>query len=290
MPAAAEMQDSGVVAMEHVADIRWDPGPGSQRAFFSLVALLFAASAAVTIAWCAAMADMGEISMPGGWMLSMTWMPMCEQTWFGAAASFIGMWIVMMVAMMLPSLAPVLWQYRQAAGVAGGARANRLTAVVGLGYFSIWALLGAAVFAAGAALAEAAQQLPALARVIPAASGAVVVLAGALQFSRWKARHLACCRPAPAGGLPGDAGLASVHSAWRHGLRLGRHCGYTCAGMTALLLVLGVMDLRAMAVVMAAITLERLAPTGDRVARVIGVGIIAAGLFLIARAAGLAWL
>jgi predicted metal-binding membrane protein len=47
------------------------------------------------------------------------------------------------------------------------------------------------------------------------------------------------------------------------------------------------MDLRAMAVVMAAITVERLAPAGQRVARVIGAVVAGAGLFLIAQAAGL---
>jgi predicted metal-binding membrane protein len=55
----------------------------------------------------------------------------------------------------------------------------------------------------------------------------------------------------------------------------------------AILLVIGVMDLRAMAVVGAAITVERLAPAGERVARAIGGLVIGAGLFLIARAAGL---
>jgi predicted metal-binding membrane protein len=47
------------------------------------------------------------------------------------------------------------------------------------------------------------------------------------------------------------------------------------------------MDLRAMAVVTAAITVERLAPAGERVARAIGVVLVAAGLLLIVRAAGL---
>jgi predicted metal-binding membrane protein len=79
-----------------------------------------------------------------------------------------------------------------------------------------------------------------------------------------------------------DAGTA-----WRHGLRLGRHCSYCCSGLTAILLVNGVMDLRAMAVVTAAITVERLAPAGERVARAIGAAIVGAGLLLIARAAGL---
>jgi predicted metal-binding membrane protein len=53
------------------------------------------------------------------------------------------------------------------------------------------------------------------------------------------------------------------------------------------LLVMGVMDLRAMAGVTAAITVERIAPAGERVARVTGVIIICAGLFLVARAVGL---
>jgi predicted metal-binding membrane protein len=55
----------------------------------------------------------------------------------------------------------------------------------------------------------------------------------------------------------------------------------------AILLVIGVMDLRAMAVVAAAITLERLAPSGERVARAIGVVVVGAGLVLIGRASGL---
>ena len=46
--------------------------------------------------------------MPGGWSMSMAWMRMPGQTWPGAAASFLAMWAVMMVAMMLPSLVPML--------------------------------------------------------------------------------------------------------------------------------------------------------------------------------------
>jgi predicted metal-binding membrane protein len=76
-------------------------------------------------------------------------------------------------------------------------------------------------------------------------------------------------------------------TAWRHGLRLGLHCSYCAAGLTAILLVLGVMELRAMAVVGAAITIERLAPAGERVARAIGAVVVGAGLLLIARATGL---
>jgi predicted metal-binding membrane protein len=250
-------------------------------AFFGLSALLFAASAAATILWCVSMSAMSGMPMPGGWTMSMAWMRMPGQTWPGAAASFLSMWIVMMIAMMLPSLVPVLWRYRQAVG---GTRLGRLTALVGLGYFSVWTGFGLAAFSVGTALAAVEMKQAAVARAVPIAGGLVVLIAGAFQFTAWKAHRLACCREAPGRGrtLPADTGTA-----WRQGLRLGLDCSYCCAGLTAILLVIGVMDLRAMAVVMAAITIERLAPAGERVARAIGTVVVAAGVFLIARAAGL---
>jgi predicted metal-binding membrane protein len=259
-------------------------GRASERAFFGISALLFAASAAVTIFWCASMSAMGEMPMPGGWTMSMAWMRMPGQTWPGAAASFLGMWVVMMVAMMLPSLVPMLWHYRQAVGRTGETRLGRLTALVGVGYFFVWAVFGMAAFPVGVALAAVEMQLPVLARAVPIAVGVVVLITGAVQFTAWKAHQLACCRPASGRcrTLPADAGAA-----WRHGLRLGLHCSYCCAGLTAVLLAIGVMDLRAMAVVTAAISTERLAPAGERIARAIGAVVVGAGLFLIARAAGL---
>lgn len=223
--------------------------------------------------------------MPGGWMMSMTWMRLSGQTWPGVAAAFLVMWTVMMVAMMLPSLVPMLWRYRQALNRTGETRLAWLTALVGAGYFSVWTAFGLVAFPLGAALAEIEMQQPALARAVPAAVSVVFLIAGALQFSAWKADHLACCSKAAGTGRPlsADAGTA-----WRHGLRLGLHCSYCCVGLTAILLVSGVMDLRVMAVVTAAITVERLAPAADqRVARVIGASAIGAGLFLIVRAATL---
>ncbi len=256
----------------------------SQRAFFGVSALLFAASAAVTIVWCGSMSAMGEMRMPGGWSMSMAWMRMPGQTWPGAAASFLGMWAVMMVAMMLPSLVPMLWRYRQAVGRTGERRLGRLTALVGVGYFLVWIAFGMAAFPLGAALATIEMQQPALARAVPIVVGMVVLIAGSLQLTAWKACHLGCCREAPGRGrtLPADAGTA-----WRHGLRLGLHCSRCCTGLMVILLVIGVMDLRAMAVVAAAITVERLAPAGERIAGAIGAVVVGAGLTLIARAAGL---
>jgi predicted metal-binding membrane protein len=220
--------------------------------------------------------------MPGGWTMSTAWMRMPGQTWLGAAASFLGMWVVMMVAMMLPSLVPMLLRYRQAVGRTGGTRLGWLTALVGVGYFFVWTGFGMAAFPLGVALAAVEMQLPALARAVPTAVGVVVLTAGALQFTAWKARYLACCRePAGRGCTP----PADAATAWRYGLRLGLHCSRCCVGLMAILLVIGVTDLRAMAVIATAITVERLAPAGERVARAIGAVIVAAGLLLIALAA-----
>jgi len=195
----------------------------------------------------------------------MSTMPMSGQPWLGAAASFLAMWIVMMVAMMLPALVPALWRYRQAG-------LGRLTALVGVGYFVVWTVFGIAAYPLVVALPSTA----------PIAVGAIVLLAGSLQFTAWKDRHLTCCRDAGRDGVRADAGTA-----WRHGLRLGLHCSQCCVGLMAILLVIGVMNVLAMAVVAAAITVERLAPAGERVARATGAVALGAGVFLIARAAGL---
>lgn len=219
----------------------------------------------------------------------MGWTPMHGQTWLGAGASFLAMWTVMMVVMMLPVLVPMLGRYRRAVGRGSGAdragtgkpRLGRRTVGVALGYFTVWTALGAALYPLGAALVAAQAHWPVPARALPIAVATVVLLAGGLQLTPWKARQLRCCREAPGPGraLPADAGTA-----WRHGLRLGRHCVLCCAGQTAVLLALGVMDLRAMIVVTAAIAAERLLPAGERVAQATGLVAMAAGLVLLVRA------
>jgi predicted metal-binding membrane protein len=252
----------------------------SSRTFIGTSALLFIASAALTVVWCESMAAMQAMPMAGGWTMSMMWMRMPGQTWPGAATAFLGMWCVMMLAMMLPSLMPMLARYRRSILSASSARLALLTLQVGAGYFAVWALVGAIVFVIGTVLALVEMELPLLARAVPAAAGVIVVAAGALQFSTWKLHHLACCRNAQCG-----AATVAMQTAWRHGLRLGMHCVHCCFGLTAVLLVIGVMDLRAMAVVTAAISAERLVPGGERTARVIGVLLVVAGLFQLMHAA-----
>src|SRR5437016_12632791 len=105
----------------------------------------------------------------------MSEMSMSGQPWLGAAGSFLTMWIVMMVAMMLPSLVPTLRRYRQAG-------LGRLTALVAVAYFAVWTVFGMVADLLGAALPAPT----------PSVAGVVVLMAGFLQFIAWNARDLAC--------------------------------------------------------------------------------------------------
>lgn len=255
------------------------------RAFWGISALLFAASASLTILWCTSMSAKGEMPMPGGWAMSMAWMRMPGQSWVGAAVSFVGMRTVMMVAMMLPCLLPMLRRYREAVDGTGKARRGWLTALVGAGYFFIWTVFGMAAYALGVALSTFEMRHLALARAVPTAAGVIVLIAGFFQLTRFKAYHLACCQKKfeSVRKMPADAATA-----WHHGLRFGLDCSYCCAGLMATLLMLGVMNVGAMAVVAVLINVERLAPATLRVVEAIGVVVIGLGLFLIARSAGIA--
>jgi predicted metal-binding membrane protein len=261
-------------------------GRADRRVFCTISALIFAACAAATVLSSASMSDMGEMPMPGGWTMSMLWMRMPDQTWLDTGAAFLGMWTVMMVAMMVPSIAPALWRWMEAFGGSGGgvgagtalsARSTdrgRLAALIAAGYFSIWIALGVGVFLVGLALAALAMNASEIARAAPITAGVVVLAAGALQFTRWKAHHLVLCRKVCA--TPRNAAAVL-----KCGLHLGLHCSLSSAGLTAILLVVGVMDLRVMAAVTAAITIERLAPNGERVARAIGAAALIAGIALV---------
>lgn len=256
---------------------------GSRRLILGVLAIVFVASATMTIAANVSMSAMGEMPMPGGWRMSHMWMRRPGQTWSGASASFVGMWVVMMIAMMMPSLIPTLLCYRESAGRTGASRPALSAALVAVGYFVVWSTLGAIVFPLGVVSARIIMQNTELSRAIPAAVGVTVLIAGVVQRTAWKARHLERCRDAAEGRL---TSATSLGAALQHGLRLGLHCCQACAGLTAAALALGVMDLRVMAVLMAAITAERLTPARARAARATGLVVAASGLAMVARVSG----
>jgi predicted metal-binding membrane protein len=246
-----------------------------ERVFLGTSFLLFAASVAGTMYWSRSMH--GGMAMPGGWTMSMAWMKMPGQSWLGMIASFMGMWMVMMAAMMLPSLAPRLSSYRRAIRSRDGSGLSTLTLLAGAGYIFVWAVLGAIALALGTSLAAIEMRSPAFARSAPMATGFVLLLAGCLQLTPWKARQLDRCRVAPACVQPLDTG---ARSAWNQGIRLGVHCGLCCLSFTMILLVTGVMNLAVMAVLAIAINMERFIRRPEIASRAAGLATIAAAILV----------
>lgn len=196
-------------------------------------------------------------------------------------ASFMTMWVVMMLAMMLPPLVPALARYRRSLRGSPDPL-GPATALLGAGYYLVWSAAGLVAYGAGAAAAAAEQAWPGLGRLVPVATAAVLLVAGAVQLTPWKRGHLARCRGCalPRSPDPWEAG--------RHGARLGVQCVLCCAGFMAVLLVTGMMRLETIALVAAAITVERVVPWPAHAAGAFGVAMLAAGAFALARSLGVA--
>ena len=209
------------------------------------------------------------LALPGGGTVSMMWLRMSNESWTSAAATFLAMWLVMMVAMMLPSLALLLVTLRH----------RGRAALAAAGYFSVWALFGAMVYVLGVAIAAAELRWPAVAGYAPLATGVGLLGAGCVQLTPWKAGWLARCRACAA---PASADVAA---AFQHGVRFGVECTLCCTGLMAVLLLAGMMHLTVVALVAVAIALERLAPRPERTARAIGIVVTGLGLFAIVHAA-----
>jgi predicted metal-binding membrane protein len=260
----------------------------SERAFLGISALLFILSVAGTIYSSGAMtgmaastpapmsdsaaSDSAMASMPG---MSMPDQPQGDQPQGNPpqgtpAASFMAMWLVMMVAMMLPSLVPTLLRYRRALRSAGSIHIGIITALAGASYFAVWAVFGIVVYLLTLAVTAAATHWMGLAQSTPLLTGIALLVAGVFQLTAWKAHQLVCCRDMPV-----------TASAWKYGLRLGLRCSLCCVGFMLILVVIGMMNLAAMALVAAGITIERLAPKPERIVRAAGILILVTSVVVI---------
>jgi predicted metal-binding membrane protein len=208
-------------------------------------------------------------------------MSMAHESWYHAAAGYLGMWMAMMLPMMLPSLIPMLARYRRSLRGVGGIRLRGVMLVAAVGYFAVWAALGLAAYAAGAGLMAIELRWTTVVRWLPIATGVVLLAAASVQFTSWKASQLAHCRE---GGTCCPMPVPTAPGALRDGVELGVRCSLCCGSLMLPLLAVGMMNLIAMAAVTAAITAERLAPRPERVARMAGVVMLALGAVMIAGA------
>jgi predicted metal-binding membrane protein len=189
--------------------------------------------------------------------------------------------VAMMVAMMLPSLAAAAWGFHRWLRAMQVSRAAQRTTLLSIGYTSVWSVIGLALFVSDIALSPARMASPAESRLAPWTVGAVMVCAGLVQRSRWKANQLLRCRHE---GAAVRAIVGTVMTALLDGYRLGAACALSCAAPMAVLIAAGLMDTRMMLVITAAISAERVAPGGARIARFTGTITLVAGLAMCLRA------
>jgi predicted metal-binding membrane protein len=185
--------------------------------------------------------------------------------------ALIMMWWLMMVAMMLPSATPALLLYGQVRQFQSRNTDIAATWVFLAGYLAVWLL-----FSVAAAVAQGLLTGPSMTLANRTAEGALLMAAGAYQLSPLKGACIGLCRS--------PAQFISRH--WRPGwdgaVRLGVRHGIYCLGccwmLMALLFVGGVMNLLWVVGLTLIVTIEKLAPRGDLIARVAGAALIAWGI------------
>jgi predicted metal-binding membrane protein len=192
----------------------------------------------------------------------------------GGGVVFLSGWTAMMVAMMVPATLPLILLYRTIARNRLSPAQSRVGMVVLLtGYLVVWAAVGMPVYA----YSLFAESAGSLATVLPAS---LLVVGGVYQFTPLKRIcHARCSSP-----------LFFLLQNWRPGatgaLRLGvvhgLDCLGCCAGLMVGLVALGMMNLAWMLTAAAIIFVEKTIPGSHRVARPLGVVMVAGGIVLLA--------
>ncbi|WP_162924540.1 DUF2182 domain-containing protein [Rubrobacter indicoceani] len=195
--------------------------------------------------------------------------------------SAFAIWSVMMVGMMLPSASPMILTFSSLERRQSDARTFARTGLFVLGYATVWMVYSAlAAFAQGGL--QAAAVLSAMgASMSPYLAGGLLFTAGAFQLTPLKYACLDRCRT-PVGFLLAEWRSGSG-GALVMGLRHGAYCAGCCWAITALMFVLGVMNLLWMAALAAFVLLEKVVPAGHRVGQAAGVLLIIWGARVVAR-------
>jgi predicted metal-binding membrane protein len=192
----------------------------------------------------------------------------------GRTVLFLSAWAMMMVAMMVPATLPLILLYRTVARDRSSlvrARVGMVTLLVG--YIAVWAAAGLPVYAYDS-LAGATGSLAA---VLPAL---LLIVGGAYQFTPLKRIcHARCSSPLfflVQNWRPGATGAV------RLGMLHGVDCLGCCAGLMVGLVALGMMNLAWMLTAAVIIFAEKTIPNSHRIARPLGVVMVAGGVVLLA--------
>ncbi|WP_241523474.1 DUF2182 domain-containing protein [Mycobacterium sp. IEC1808] len=187
-------------------------------------------------------------------------------------AAFLVAWVAMMAAMMLPAVLPVVGRYVRTA--AGSAVAAVLFVV---GYLAVWSAVGIPAFVVSNRLNPIMHSCPWGGR----AAGAVAVVAGLHQLTRFKTVCLHHCRRPmlSSGGSREHANgrAAAILAGGRYGI----YCLGSCWMLMVLLIAFGTMQLGWMLALSVVIWLEKVAPFGDQLGRLTAATLIVLGVALL---------
>jgi predicted metal-binding membrane protein len=180
----------------------------------------------------------------------------------GGLGWYLGIWVTMMAAMMLPSEAP-------AAVLVGRLTRGLPTLIFLAGYLAVWTAYGLAAYGLFRLVTSFDTGWLAWDEGGPYVAGGVIVAAGIYELTPLKQYCLRRCRsPHPDG------------PAFRSGVANGLFCVGSSGGLMAVLFALGVMSLVWMVVVGAVIFAEKVLPHGIRLSRVVAVALLALGIWV----------
>lgn len=237
--------------------------------------LTFAAlGAVVALSWAYLLSGAGTMQEMGG----MT-MPMSIWPWtIPHAVLMFVMWLVMMMAMMLPSATPAILLFATVSRRNAGSSALR-PVLFAAGYVAVWAGFSLLALLAQFLLEWVEWLSPMMESSNDVLSGTLLLAAGLYQFTPLKRSCLRLCRS------PLDFLVAHWHpggtGAFRMGAHHGLYCVACCWGLMLLLFVGGLMNVLWIAGVAAYVLVEKLVPGGEDIGRVAGVMLSAVGAGLL---------
>jgi len=250
------------------------------RAAFGLVSWRVSLTIVIALVTLSALAWLGTIEQShamGAMVMGLGQIGRLNQGNMGAGL-FLAMWLSMMAAMMLPTIAPMVVAH--AAIVRRRGEGVLPTLVFIAGYLLVWATIGVVPLLASwgiAQLGDAAAQ----SHWLPALAGMMLIVAGAYQFTGWKRVCLDHCQSPFAFVVSHDFG-GGARSAVRAGVVHGAYCLGCCWAMMAVLLVVGLMNLVWMAGLFVLFFTEKHWKRGLVLAKIAGIALVILGAAVIA--------
>lgn len=187
------------------------------------------------------------------------------------AVIFLAMWATMMVAMMFPTVAPIVLLHRMVVRRRGGG--TSATIAFASGYLALWTVAGLVPLAVLIGFRHVAHDTGWIAPL----AGAVLVLAGCYQFTGWKQTCQRSCRNPLSFLMAHDFGVG-LPGALRTGASHGLYCLGCCWALMSVLVVVGLMNLVWMAAVSVVFLAEKSWRHGAALSKVAGIAVALLGL------------